>query len=175
VTLVGHSMGGMVIALASDQRSERVDAAIYVSAFLLPDGKSIFEYSQTTREFASSLLPKYLVVDQENGVSLITPEGLREAFLADASNEDFAWAKQCTQVDYLAPSGTPVSLGGGFDSVPRFYVEPVQDRAVPIEAQRKMAQEAGVREVVTLDGSHSAYITKAGEVADAILAFADAS
>jgi len=171
VTLVGHSMGGMVIALASAARPERVKAAVYVSAFLLPDGASIFELSQSAPEFATSLLPQHLQVEPDKGISSIKPEGLREAFLADAGDEDFAWAKERTQVDYLAPSGTPVSLDGGFERVPRFYVETGEDRAVPVEAQRKMHSEAGVEDVVEILGSHSAYITKAQAVAQAILGF----
>jgi pimeloyl-ACP methyl ester carboxylesterase len=169
--LVGHSMGGMVIALASAQRPEKVTGAIYVSAFLLADGASIFEYSQSAPEFAASLLAQYLVVEAEQGISFIKPEGLREAFLADASDEDFAWAKERTQVDYLAPSGTPVSLDGAFARVPRFYVETSEDRAVPVQAQRRMHSEAGVEGVVEVQGSHSAYITKPDAVTQAILGF----
>jgi hypothetical protein len=110
---------------------------VYVSAFLLPDGKSIFDYSQSTPGFASLLLPQYLVVEPDKGISSIKPDGLREVFLADASDEDYAWASAHTQIDYLAPSGTQVSLDGGFGRVPRFYVETSQDRAVPLEAQRR--------------------------------------
>jgi pimeloyl-ACP methyl ester carboxylesterase len=164
-------MGGMVISLACDQRPDKVKAAVYVSAFLLPDGASIFDYSQSAPEFASSLLPQYLAVDPEKGISSIKPDGLREAFLGDASEEDFAWASVRTQVDYLAPSGTPVSLGRGFSRVPRFYVETSEDRAVPVEAQRRMHSQAGVEAVATVVGSHSAYITHPGAVAAAILGF----
>jgi pimeloyl-ACP methyl ester carboxylesterase len=171
VVLVGHSMGGMVIGLASDRRAQQVAAAVYVSAFLLPSGKSIFEYSQTTPEFASSLLPKYLVVDESAGISSIKPEGLREVFLADATDQQFEWARERTQVDYLAPSGTPVSLDGGFSEVPRFYIETTEDRAVPVAAQRRMHSEAGVERVAEVHGSHSAYITRADAVAHAILGF----
>jgi len=175
VTLVGHSMGGMVISLASDQRSDRVVAAVYVSAFLLPSGTSIFEYSQSTPEFAASILPQFLVVEPDRGISWIKPEGLREAFLGDASDEDFEWAKQRSQVDYLAPSGTPISLGSGFARVPRFYVETSEDRAVPVDAQRKMHSAAGISGFVEVPSSHSAYITRPDAVAQAILGFGGAS
>jgi pimeloyl-ACP methyl ester carboxylesterase len=171
VVLVGHSMGGMVISLASDQRPDRIEAAVYVSAFLLPDGNSIFDYSQSTPEFATSLLPQYLVVEPEKGISSIKPDGLRKVFLADASDEDFAWASERTQVDYLAPSGTPVSLDGGFSAVRRFYMETIEDRAVPVDAQRKMHSDAGVEAVASVDGSHSAYITRPDAVAAAIVGF----
>lgn len=121
--------------MASDQRPDKLAAAVYVSAFLLPDGMSIFDYSQTTPEFGSSLLPRYLLVEPEKGISSIRPEGLRDVFLADATEEDFAWASERTQVDYLAPSGTPVALDGGFSRVPRFYIEATEDRALPVEAR----------------------------------------
>ncbi len=173
VILVGHSMGGTVIALASDQRPERVKAAVYISAFLLPSGTSISDFSQGQAGFADSLLPKYLVIEAEKGISSIKPEGLRDVFLADASDEDFAWASARTQVDYLEPSGTPVTLSGGFANVPRFYIETTEDKAVPPAAQHKMHIDAGVQAVTHVNGSHSAYITKPDAVSQAIVSFAE--
>jgi pimeloyl-ACP methyl ester carboxylesterase len=172
VVLVGHSMGGMVISLASDQRPGKTAAAVYLCGFLLAEGMSIFEYTQTTAEFATSLLPRYVVVDQETHVSSIKPEGIRETFLADASDADFEWAKERLQPDYLLPSVTPVSFGDGFTRVPRFYIETTDDRALPLPAQRRMHVEAGVDGVTEVRGSHSAQITRAGAVTEALLGFA---
>jgi pimeloyl-ACP methyl ester carboxylesterase len=143
VTLVGHSMGGMVISLASDERPDQIRAAIYLSAFLLPNGASIFDFSQGQPEFADSLLANYLVIEPEKGISSINPDGLRDAFAADATDEQLEWARQFTQPDYLEPSGTPVSLGAAFERVPRFYIETTADKAVPPAAQRNMHTARG--------------------------------
>jgi len=171
VTLVGHSMGGTVISHAADRRPDAVERSIYISAFLLPEGQSLFAFSQSAPEFATSLLPAHLVIDEEHGVSSIAEDGFREAFAADADDETYAWARSQAQQDYLEPSGTPAHYEGGFARVPRFYVETTEDRAVPVEAQRAM-QKLGVEAVASVAGSHSAYITRPAEVAAAILGFA---
>ena len=44
VILVGHSMGGMTVAQTCEVRPERVALAIYLCAFVLPDGMSVLEF-----------------------------------------------------------------------------------------------------------------------------------
>jgi pimeloyl-ACP methyl ester carboxylesterase len=44
VIVVGHSMGGTVAAQVSELRSCHITVAIYLCAFLLPDGESIVDF-----------------------------------------------------------------------------------------------------------------------------------
>jgi pimeloyl-ACP methyl ester carboxylesterase len=44
VVLVGHSMGGTVVEQTCELRPQRVALAIYLCAFLLPDGMSVIEF-----------------------------------------------------------------------------------------------------------------------------------
>src|SRR5712672_2028414 len=44
VVLVGHSMGGTAVAQACELRAERIALAIYLAAFLLPDGMSVLMF-----------------------------------------------------------------------------------------------------------------------------------
>ena len=44
--IVARSMGGIVVSTAAEQRPERVACAVYVAAYMLPNGESVFPFSQ---------------------------------------------------------------------------------------------------------------------------------
>jgi pimeloyl-ACP methyl ester carboxylesterase len=46
VVLVGHSLGGIAISQAAEQRPEKIEKLVYVCALLLPSGKSASDNSQ---------------------------------------------------------------------------------------------------------------------------------
>ena len=41
VILVGHSRGGIVISQVAEQRPEKIQALVYLAAFLIPDGEAM--------------------------------------------------------------------------------------------------------------------------------------
>ena len=62
VVLVGHSMGGTVISQVAEQTAERIRQLVYVAAFMLADGQSLFEITQSSPGMADSLLGANLVL-----------------------------------------------------------------------------------------------------------------
>ena len=75
IVLVGHSMGGTAVAQACELRSERIALAIYLAAFLLPDGMSVLKfYEQLSRTMdARGAKPGHL---QRRWVALLDRSGL---------------------------------------------------------------------------------------------------
>src|SRR5690242_20353457 len=57
VILVGHSMGGTVISQVAEAQPDKVKTLVYLTAYLLPNGKSLFQAAQ---EDAGSQTPTIL-------------------------------------------------------------------------------------------------------------------
>ena len=65
VVLVGHSSGGTVISQAAEQRPDKVKLLVYLAAFLLRDGETLFKVGEN--ETGSLVLPN--LVMSEDGAS----------------------------------------------------------------------------------------------------------
>lgn len=168
--LVGHSMGGLVVSEAAERRPDKIDTLVYLTAFLLRDGETLLQYAQADAE---STVTQNLVVKEDEGVTLVRDEALREAFYAGCPDEDFEKARSLLVPQPLAPFVTPVGVSeGNFGRVPRVYVECLRDRAITIQNQRKMHANLPCREVVTMDTDHSPFYSAPEELADHLLSLA---
>jgi hypothetical protein len=99
----------------------------------------------------------------------IRQELFHQQFAADLSEDDAAVAaatqRPLSDVALNEGAGAP-----GWPHLPSWFVIPGLDRNIPVEAQRFMADRAGAREVVELEGaSHAVPASRPDEVADAIL------
>lgn len=170
VVLVGHSMGGLVISQAAEQRPGRVHTLVYLTAFLLQDGETLIQYAQAD---AGSTVTHNLVVKEDEGVVLVRDEALREAFYAQCRDEDFEEARSRLVPQALAPFVTPVGVTEeNFGRVPRVYVECLRDRAITIDNQRKFQANLPCREVISLDTDHSPFYSTPEDLASHLLSLA---
>ena len=157
VVLVGHSMGGAIIAQATEQRPDQVKVAVYVAAFLLDNGSSVF--AQAEKDTDGLVLPN-LEVSEDGSYATIRLDRVREIFYADCSDEDVALARCLLVPQAFAPPGTPISTSEqNFGRVPRVYVECLRDCAIPIALQRQMYAAHPCRQVLTMDTSHSPFLS----------------
>ncbi|PLS82758.1 MAG: hypothetical protein CYG60_23660, partial [Actinobacteria bacterium] len=152
VVLVGHSLGGVAISQAAEQRPGKIEKLVYVCALLLPDGKSAGEVSQGD---SGSVVFKNVEVQQDLGRIVISEEGLREALYHDCPEEDFERALRLVTPQPIAPLGTPVEVTeGNFGTVRRIYVHTTQDRTASPAAQEKMYTELPCEKVVSMATGH---------------------
>jgi pimeloyl-ACP methyl ester carboxylesterase len=142
VTLVGHSMGGMVITQAAEYVPDRISTLVYVCAFLPGPGDSLMRLADNDPE--ARVLPN-LVVDEAAGLCEVAPESLA-AFAAPAEITD--------------------ERAG---SVRRIYVECVRDRAISIGKQREMLAARPCERVLTIDTDHSPFLSRPDELAAHLL------
>ena len=164
VVLVGHSMGGIVISEVAERRPEKVLSLVYLTAFLLPSGFSLVDYAQQDEE---SVVTRNLAVDEDEGVTTLPKEALRDAFYGDCSEEDARRAVDRIQPQPWQPFVTPVDVTEGrFGRVPRDYVECLNDRAITPQAQRKMQAGLPCRRVVSMRTDHSPFISAPEELAE---------
>lgn len=168
--LVGHSLGGAVISEAAERRPDKVEALVYVNAFLLPDGVSVFEVSQQDTE---SLAGQNIEIDEGRGVGMLPAAVAREAWYGDSSDEDAAWALARLRDEPLAPLATPVHVTEvNFGRVPRVYVTCLHDRSVTPPVQRKMYTEMPCQEVISMQADHSPFLSRPEELARHLLSIA---
>lgn len=166
VVLVGHSMGGMVVTQAAEERPDGVATIVYLCAFLPADGHSLLDEAADDPE--TLVLPNIEPV--EEGVSIrVRPEALRDAFYADCPDEAVAAAIDRLVPQALQPFAAPVhTTAENWGSVPRVYFECTADRAIPIARQRKMYEAQGCDAVVGFDTSHSPFLSQPVALAEAL-------
>jgi pimeloyl-ACP methyl ester carboxylesterase len=150
----------------AEQRSEKIDHLVYLSAFLIPNGESML---QTATTDAESLIVANLVFDEAGGTHMLKREAFREALYADCSDEDVALASMLLTPEPNAPVSTPLRLGAKFERVPRIYVECRRDRGVSPAMQKKMQARVGVTKSLALDTGHSPFFSAPAELVRLII------
>jgi pimeloyl-ACP methyl ester carboxylesterase len=168
VVLVGHSYGGAVITnVASD--NSRVKALVYVAGFAPDIGESAVELSA---RFPGSTLGPALaapVALPDGGNDLyIQQEKFRAQFAADVPETDArlmaAAQRPITEAALNEASGTPA-----WKATPSWFIYGTLDRNIPAAAQSFMAQRAGAKKIVAIEGaSHVVMISHPNAVAELI-------
>ena len=163
VVLVGHSSGGVAVSQAAEQRPEKVKLLVYLAAFLLRDGETLFGAAEN--ETGSLVLPN-LVVSEDGASATIREDAVVEALLHDCPEEDAERAKARFAPQALAPFATPLSLTeGNYGRVPRAYIQTLRDRAISPPFQEYMYGRQPCREVLSMDTSHSPFFAAPEELA----------
>lgn len=163
VTLVGHSRGGIVISRAAELIPERVHRLVYVSAYLLPAGTTL---AGAARSDTASLVPPNMVPAESGITCTLKSEVIREALFGQCTEADYQHALAHLTPEPLKPLVTPMKVSARrFGSLPRTYVECLNDRTVTLAAQRRMQSELPCDPVLTLDSDHSPFLSHPQELA----------
>jgi pimeloyl-ACP methyl ester carboxylesterase len=171
VVLVGHSRGGIILSEVAERIPEHVRTLVYVTAFLLEDGRSLQDAADTDPE---SLVGRSIIVADDHKSASIRADAAREAFYGLCSDADVALAESLLVPEPLAPLVTPVHVTDArFGRVPRVYVECSNDRAITLAAQRRMQQALPCRERITLDADHSPFLSRVDPLTDVLLNLQD--
>lgn len=168
VVLVGHSYGGAVMSCAAHGVSS-VKALVYAAAFAPLLGESISELSA---KFPGSTLADTLqTIPLADGTTdlYIEQELYHQQFAADLLPADAA-LNAVTQRPLNDVALHEGASEPAWNDIPSWFLIPGLDLNLPPQAQRFMADRAEAHEVVDLQGaSHSAPVSRADDVADAVL------
>jgi len=170
VILVGHSLGGMVITQAAELVPRRIAILVYLTAFLPRDGQSLQQLSEGDHK---ALVRSNMIINKEQGSSIIAQHARREVFYGECNDEDVTFAVSRHVPESLAVIGTPVRITDQrAGSVRRFYIECLRDRAIGIDKQRKMYGARPCERVLTIDTDHSPFLSRPEELANHLLSLA---
>jgi pimeloyl-ACP methyl ester carboxylesterase len=173
IVAVGHSYGGTVITNAV-RDNENVEALVYVAGYAPEEGENALELSG---RFPGSTLAETLwTVPLSDGSTdlYIQQEKYHGQFAQDVPAEQTALMavgqRPLRDVALNEASGPPA-----WRSIPSWFVFGELDKNIPVAAHRFMAERAGAREVVEIQGaSHAVGVSHPDEVADVILRAAKA-
>ena len=169
VILVGHSRGGLVASQVAEDAAEQVAASVYLTAVYLPDGVAMATMAQAMTEAglnsqAEGDVP-FPVRFSEDGAWMLPPDA-DTWFHEGYSDDDRAWSAAHVAPEPSAPLGSTLHLTAGrYGKVPRFYIETLQDKILPISAQRAMIALTGPATLYTLDTGHMPTVTHVEEPA----------
>lgn len=194
VMLVAHSRNGIVISQAAERFPERLTGLAYLAAYLVPNGRCMMEYAIQDgdslvvqnvvprlskrraervirlfrRPLLRALLPRLLPAAQQT--HRLRREAFREALYADCPDEITALANALLTPEPNWAGFTPLQLSAArYGSVPKVYIECLQDRAVTLALQRKMLGDTPCDRVFTLDSSHSPFFSMPEKLAQTLL------
>ncbi|GLT39048.1 hypothetical protein SLA2020_132560 [Shorea laevis] len=182
VILVGHSLGGVNLALAMDKFPEKISVGVFMAAFL-PD----------TSHRPSYVLDQYCLripadnwLDTEFGTHGRTEQALTSMFFGHkfltsklyqlSSVEDVELAKALIRpgslfIEDLAKSNA--FSNEGYGSVRRVYIVCNEDKGIPEDLQRWMIQNFSVDDVVEIKGAdHMAMLSKPHQLSQHLLEIA---
>lgn len=156
IVMVGHSMGGITAAQVCELRPERIALAIFLAAFLLPDGMSVAEFYQQNLEPWMQGAVRRVTYDESGLLSSIDPASAVEVFYhkADRATAEAAARRLTPQPE--GPRHSKLQLSAARSgTVPRVYIEAQADRSVHLPLQRKMQAMSPCLEVYGLDSDHA--------------------
>lgn len=162
VVLVGHSMAGPVISTCAELVPECLLGLVYVASNLVPSGKSM-------REAAGEQLEGVMEgvhVSADGVSSTYAPETALRVFYntTERAVAETAIARLTPQP--LQPIVATLELTADrFGSVPRAYIECLQDNAIPIAFQRQMQLALPCDPVLQMDCDHSPFLCQPEELA----------
>lgn len=157
VILVGHSMGGIPISGAAEKRPEKIEKLVYLAAFLPQNGESLFSLEGRNPK---PTLPPNLIPSADQSYFDVKKDMITSLFYGDCSAADVQFALSKLTPQAVAPLATPVSLSKEkFGTVPRYYIECVNDNAISIGLQRDMHTASPCQKIFTLQTSHSPFFS----------------
>jgi pimeloyl-ACP methyl ester carboxylesterase len=164
VTLVGHSMGGLTISQVAEERPEKLDRLVFLTALMPVDGESRHDISVRVAEEPRAVEARLPTAD--GLANSIGDRLLADLFYNDCSDEDVEFAKAHLVPQAIAPTTQKVHLTGQrYGRVPRVYIECLKDHAISLRMQRVMYAAVPVQKVITMDTSHSPFFSAPEELA----------
>jgi pimeloyl-ACP methyl ester carboxylesterase len=155
--LVGHSYGGVVITEAGNH--PKVAALVYITAFAPDRGESV----NTLIADPPPGAPVPPILPPQDGFLFLDKDKFAESFAADVKPDLAAF-----MADAQVPWGVDALAGAitepAWRTKPSWYLIATEDRMIPPDAQRFMAQRANAK-VSETAASHSVYISQPEAVA----------
>jgi pimeloyl-ACP methyl ester carboxylesterase len=176
VVLVGHSYGGAVITNAATEGGD-VRALVYVDAFIPDEGETVFQILAGSGSALDVPDPTavldivgYPGAPAGDAEAFLKPSTVHDAFAQDLPEAD-RWLIVAGQRPGTLSANTTPSGTAAWKTLPSWAVVGTEDRVIPPDTQRRMAERAGAT-ISEVAGSHVSMVSHPTAAIDAILAAA---
>jgi pimeloyl-ACP methyl ester carboxylesterase len=172
VTLVGHSMAGLVVSEVAARKPDKVARLVYVCAYLPRDGESLFEIIALNRSHEPfTAIDLAMQMSDDKRSCTIADDDIVPLFYQLAPTNIAAAAKAGFGVQATLPLAAKVQLDdASFARVPRTYIACNKDKVIPVHHQRRMLTRQACDELLQLDADHSPFYSSPEQLAALLLA-----
>jgi putative intracellular protease/amidase/surfactin synthase thioesterase subunit len=162
VTLVGHSMAGVVISQVAENIPSKVNKLVYVSAYLPKSGEDILSLS---KQDVLSKVGGALEFTPDYSAATIKKEMIAPAVCADCPDYIKEALVKYHKAEPAKPLGEKVVLTNAkFGSVPKYYIHTSNDAAVGYELQKMMVMNNGsIKQTFVMNTSHLPFVVQPKE------------
>ncbi|KAF7828766.1 salicylic acid-binding protein 2-like [Senna tora] len=175
VVLVGHSLGGLNLALATDLFPHKIALSVFLTAFM-PDTSHAPSYviqQYIERTPAENWLDTQFNDNGKISVMLFGPKFLSSKLYQLCSIEDVELAKALIRPSSLFVEDLSKANNfskEGYGSVPRAYIVCKKDLGIPEKFQVWMIQNFGINEIFEIeDADHMPMLSTPQQLSDALL------
>jgi len=167
VVLVGHSMGGAIIAQVAEAVPDKIESLIFLTAFSLKNGETLLQYASADKD---SYAAQNIQINEDKGFVTVAEDKLRDCFYGLCSDADAEKAVKRIRPQAMAPFTTPVKLTDeNFGSVRCCYIECSEDRAISPGMQRRLRDNVRIAESAVLKSDHAPYFSCPDELAKTLI------
>lgn len=162
VTLVGHSMAGIVVSQVAEAIPNKIDKLVYVAAYLPRNGEDLLTLSgQDTQSKVGGALE----FTADHAAATIKKDLIVPAVCADCPGFMQEVLVKYHKAEPAKPLGEKVTLTAAkFGKVPKYYISTRQDNAVGYELQQRMIKNnGGIKKVFEMNTSHLPFVVQPAE------------
>lgn len=167
VVVVAHSGGGLAASQIAENMPDRIAGIVYVAGIMLPDGKRFAEIVDSCKAEEPSAIGVWPYLDHLDGMSAVPEAAAVEVFFHDGPADVAAGAAaRLTPQSNAARDASPHITDENFGTVPRIYIEALQDRSVVPFVQRRMQELVPGAVVRSIDTGHAPMVADPALLSD---------
>ena len=157
VILVGHSMGGIVVSQVAERLPSKINRLVYVSAIILENQTSLMDEEKKYPLSQMEMEMTFNEPDQSIVLPFQNSKLIQDFFYHRCCQQDVELALSRLQPQPLRPFFCKISLSSQhFYSIPKLYVQCLQDRVIKLEAQQRMSSRITCQ-IARLNADHSPF------------------
>lgn len=152
--IVGHSWGGYPISAAAESNPDAMRGLIYLCAYVPVSGMSLADMRKLSD---AQPLAGTVIRSADMTTYTIVPDRVRDLFYHDCPDEVVAYAMPLLRPQIIKPQETPLNLTKRFASVPKSYIQTLNDHTIPPEFQLELAKDFPEDRLFNMPTSHSPF------------------
>jgi len=162
VTLVGHSMAGIVVSQVAENIPTKINKIVYVSAYLPKNGEDLLMLANQDKQSKAGAALEFTT---DYSAASIRKDVIVPAVCADCPDFMKEVLVKYHKAEPAKPLGEKVVLTAAkFGSVPKYYIHTTNDAAVGYDLQKMMVKNNGtVKQVFEMNTSHLPFVVQPQE------------